>query len=249
MEYGGNELKNIVLSDEGKQILGFDPYEYYIYVSKKNEIINFDELNSFTLFYFKAASASVVHIAQLQHDIGQGDVVQVEGATLSVAVTNGPVTFLVSGTKERHPTIQGVSYTKKEEVYKVVKPWGHELWLNGEHPCYALKEIFIKKGTKTSLQYHNEKRETNVLFDGTAKLHFKKNEHVRNDDVTDKDIETCVLTPVCSIDVTPKILHRLEAVSDILLYETSTPNLDDVVRVADDASRRDGKIEREHTKK
>ena len=38
----------------------------------------------------------------------------------------------------------------------------------------------------------------------------------------------------------------LEAVSDILLYETSTPNLDDVVRVLDDSHRLDGKILQEH---
>ena len=50
------------------------------------------------------------------------------------------------------------------------------------------------------------------------------------------------------IDVFPPTLHRLEAISDITLYETSTPQLDDVVRVQDDAKRPDGRIDIEHKK-
>jgi len=247
-ENGGNELKKVTLSNQGKQILGVNPYEYYIYTSKEDENITLNELNSFTVFYFLGTSESSVYVDQLQRNIFKGDVVQSEGTSLTLSVKGGSVSFLISGTKEKHPTDKGVSYTSNKDIYRVSKPWGHELWLNGEHPCYALKEIFIKKGTKTSLQYHNQKRETNVLFEGEAKLHFKSNSQVENDDVTDKDISTSLLSPVCSIDVQPKILHRLEAVSDILLYETSTPNLDDVVRVLDDSNRLDGKISQEHQK-
>jgi hypothetical protein len=46
----------------------------------------------------------------------------------------------------------------------------------------------------------------------------------------------------------PGILHRLEAISDVLLYETSTPHLDDVVRVTDDSKRPHGRIEKEHSR-
>src|SRR5207244_12187069 len=60
------------------------------------------------------------------------------------------------------------------------------LWINGQHPCYALKKIFIKAGTKTSLQYHRFKQETNVLFEGLAKLHYKKNMSIQNDLVRDR---------------------------------------------------------------
>ena len=45
----------------------------------------------------------------------------------------------------------------------VEKPWGYEKWI-AHTKDYVLKEIFIKKGHKTSLQYHNEKKETNYLF-------------------------------------------------------------------------------------
>ncbi|PCJ59311.1 MAG: sugar isomerase [Planctomycetota bacterium] len=131
-------------------------------------------------------------------------------------------------------------------MYKVIKPWGHELWLNGNHPCYALKQIFIKAGTKTSLQYHNFKQETNVLFEGTALLHYKLNPDVKNDLVISNDITTVQIEPISSVDILPSTLHRLEAISDITLYETSTPHLNDVVRVSDDSNRPDGRIEKEH---
>ena len=128
----------------------------------------------------------------------------------------------------------------------VKKPWGHELWINGQHELYAFKEIFIKSGTKTSLQYHNFKQETNVLFKGTAKLHFKSSSDVSNDAVTLDHIESIPINAYCSIDVVPRTLHRIEAISDILLYETSTPHLDDVVRVMDDSNRNHGRLATEH---
>ncbi len=51
------------------------------------------------------------------------------------------------------------------------------------------------------------------------------------------------------INVTPNIVHRIKALSDIKLFETSTPELDDVVRIMDDSNRKDGKILSEHKKK
>jgi len=57
------------------------------------------------------------------------------------------------------------------------------------------------------------------------------------------------LAPISSIDVVPGVLHRLEALTNILLYETSTPHLDDVVRVADDSMRPHGRIEQEHVRR
>ena len=41
-------------------------------------------------------------------------------------------------------------------------------------------------------------------------------------------------------------IHRIEAISDILLFEVSTPHLDDVIRLLDDNKRKDGKILKEH---
>jgi hypothetical protein len=41
-------------------------------------------------------------------------------------------------------------------------------------------------------------------------------------------------------------VHRIEAATDLRLVEVSTPHLDDVVRLADDYGRPDGRVESEH---
>ena len=45
------------------------------------------------------------------------------------------------------------------KIKKIIKPWGYEkiLELNKK---YVLKELFMKKGHRCSLQYHQKKMET-----------------------------------------------------------------------------------------
>lgn len=132
---------------------------------------------------------------------------------------------------------------KKESELKVVsKPWGSETWLAyGEGMPYALKVIFLKKGTKTSLQYHVKKRETNFVYAGRIMLHYQKEKEGK--------IETIELGPKTSIYVPPGFVHRVEALEDTTLVESSTNDLDDVVRISDDYKRPDGRIDSEHGSK
>ena len=246
--YGGNLVKVCELGNPGKQMLGSGPYEYFIYETNANDKLTFNELRSFTIYLFDKPDSAIVHVNGVKEQIMQGDRVQAEDEPVVLTVTGGVVKLLISGTKESHPEQKGLFYCCHSNLYKVDKPWGHELWINGQHPRYAFKEIFIKAGFKTSLQYHNLKQETNVLFEGRTKLHFKNIDAVKNDDVDASDLGQVELGPISSIDVVPGILHRLEAITDILLYETSTPHLDDVVRVTDDSKRPHGRIEQEHVR-
>ena len=50
------------------------------------------------------------------------------------------------------------------------------------------------------------------------------------------------------VNVRPNIVHRIKALTDISLYEVSTPHLSDVIRIADDNNRKSGKILKEHRK-
>lgn len=137
------------------------------------------------------------------------------------------------------PLPKGVRIQKFSEVKMVTKPWGFEMWLaHGAEIPYALKMLYIKEGTKTSLQYHNQKREHNVVFSGTMRLHYK-------DEKTGK-IVAQTFSEGNVIEVLPPAIHRVEAVTDLFLIEVSSPHLDDVVRVEDDYQRPDGKIESEH---
>lgn len=244
--FGGNVVKQFNLRKQGKELLGAGPYEYFFYQTLIDEEIIFNHLGSFSVYVYSKSAGSVLTVEGLLEGLHQGDRVQVEGQSVNITVRGGAVRLLVAGTIRPHPEIKGLLFTRQADLYKVTKPWGHELWINGQHPCYALKEIFIKAGTKTSLQYHNFKQETNVLFEGIAKLHYKVNAQIHNDNVKESDTATAQIEPVSSVDVMPKTLHRLEAVTDILLYEISTPHLDDVVRVLDDNKRPDGRLELEH---
>jgi len=128
---------------------------------------------------------------------------------------------------------------------KVDKPWGYEIWLTGDpSELFAFKKIYIKSGNKTSLQYHKIKRETNFIIDGTAALYFDNNGFYFSD--RELAISSVNLTGPFTIDVFPNTIHRLEALSDLTLFEVSTPELDDVIRLQDDSGRKHGRVSDEH---
>jgi len=247
---GGNRLQILNLQKSGPQLLAEGPYVYSTWMGTGNQTETISGLASWTLFVRKLSSDAKATLTDTrsgqEYLLKEGDAVQVENGEATLHTNGGRVDVLIGGV--RNSVKPGTLFERKTlaQIKRVQKPWGHELWINGEHPGYALKEIFIKTGTKTSLQYHRLKQETNVLFEGTAKLHYKQNAACDNDRVTPADIATETLNPACSVDVPPTMMHRLEAVTDVLLYEISTPHLDDVVRVSDDAGRPDGRIKTEH---
>ena len=245
-DFGGNTVKQFQFGKLGKEVFGSGPYEYFLYETRENEEVRFNDLRSFSVFLLHKPTQAVVTVEGVNQKLERGDRVQAEDRAVNLSVAGGTIQLLVAGTTQPHPEIKGLFFARYKDLYRVAKPWGHELWINGQHPCYALKEIFVQAGTKTSLQYHNFKQETNVLFQGKAKLHYKANTAVANDRILLSDTATVQIEPVSSVDVMPSTLHRLEAITDILLYETSTPHLDDVVRVSDDNKRPDGRIEKEH---
>ena len=119
---------------------------------------------------------------------------------------------------------------------EVSKPWGKEVWLElNDRYCY--KRIYINAGTRTSYQYHNEKRETNYLIEGEAEVWLENDEGV---------VEKFHMKAGDFFNVTPPKKHRVIAITDIILQEVSTPEVDDVIRIEDDTNRPDGKIDAEH---
>lgn len=126
-------------------------------------------------------------------------------------------------------------------IKQVTKPWGFELWISDATSTpYALKIIYLKKGNKTSLQYHNQKAEHNFVFAGKIKLHYKN--------IKTNKIQIVTLKAGHLIEIKPVAIHRIEALTDTILIEASTAHLDDVIRLEDDYLRPDGKVESEHTK-
>ncbi len=119
----------------------------------------------------------------------------------------------------------------------VTKPWGYEKWIR-QTDYYVLKEIFMKAGYRSSLQYHVKKEETNYILNGRGLLRYTLDRNIA--------FSQRVLLPGDVFHILPNIVHRVEAVTDLTMIEASTPEVDDIIRLADDWNRGDGRIESEH---
>ncbi len=109
----------------------------------------------------------------------------------------------------------------------VEKPWGREIWV-AHTDRYAFKIIEIRKGTRSSLQYHVRKHEHIYVDSGALQMEWE--------DETGEML-TLTLRPGDVIENKPGRKHRAIALEDVRLLEVSTPELDDVVRVQDDYQR------------
>ena len=245
---GGNKIHTLNLAVSGPQNLASGPYEYTFFRFDQEETFEINNLSSFTLFVLDSGGhLSIFNQNDSLQVLNTFDAVQCEGYKLRGRATAGSI-FIIGGVRNGDESSEcSIKITAEEDLYRVIKPWGYEIWINGaDHHGYSLKKIKINKGTKTSLQYHQYKQETNVIYEGAALLHYKSNELIHNQAVVNQDISVELIEAVTAVDVVPEVLHRIEALSDVLLYEISTPFLDDVIRVQDDSRRSNGKIFTEH---
>lgn len=245
-DYGGNKVKQLKSHSDLEHVFSSHPYLYKMVSLKNKKYWKCENLRSFTLFLLHIDKDETIFIPEIEKTFRQGDIVQVENSILELELNNKSVIFLIAGTNDTIQNRTSITVTSHENAKRVTKPWGYELWLTGEHPLYSFKEIRIRSGTKTSLQCHLFKHETNVIFHGNALLYYKLNSSLPNELVKKEDIGFVELTSPTIINISPTVLHRLEAISDVLLYEVSTPHLDDVIRISDDNSRPNGRIQSEH---
>ena len=111
------------------------------------------------------------------------------------------------------------------------KPWGHEVvYAMGTHG-YVGKLIAVTAGSSLSLQLHRHKDETIHVLSGEALF----------ESGSDKDsLEPTTMLAGDTVHVPPQVVHRITAVTDLMLAEVSTadPGWEhDVVRLADDYGR------------
>jgi mannose-6-phosphate isomerase len=126
------------------------------------------------------------------------------------------------------------------EAKIVTKPWGQEEWL-ALNDYYCFKKITIYEGQQTSLQYHEKKVETNQLIYGKIQIWLGSQE-----DYSNNTMHQVLLLPGQYVTIPPGIIHRVVAIESSILLEASSPHVDDVIRIEDDTSRPDGRIESEH---
>ena len=100
----------------------------------------------------------------------------------------------------------------------VDKPWGYE------HIYPVGKILFVKKGKRLSLQYHEKKSEVMYVWRGLV-------------EITLGETSGRLAAGSEPISIAPGVIHRVEALEDSFIIELSTAELDDVVRIEDDYGR------------
>ncbi len=111
----------------------------------------------------------------------------------------------------------------RAESNRVEKPWGYELrWAITDR--YAGKILHIKKGEALSLQYHERKDEYQYVMKGNIDIELGG---------PDGRLTTRRMGAGDTLHISPGTRHRLTAVEDTDIFEVSTPEIDDVVRLED----------------
>jgi mannose-6-phosphate isomerase len=114
-------------------------------------------------------------------------------------------------------------------VRRVPKPWGEEI-IFAETDRYAGKILVVRKGEILSLQYHEKKEETLYLYRGRVRLWIEEAGELMEQ----------TMLPGDSRHIRPLTRHRMEALEDSEIFEVSSPELDDVVRLEDRYGRAPG---------
>ena len=146
-----------------------------------------------------------------------------------------------------------IDFTDISKIKKIIKPWGHEIWLANGSPNfkYALKQIYFKSGYKSSIQFHEFKEETTYVKKGKGVLYyskikiqpekFKRNEYSQIEiNELIKNLQKIELKPGVIVHIKPWIVHRVESIKSLTTIEASTVELNDVYRLNDEWNRPNG---------
>lgn len=126
--------------------------------------------------------------------------------------------------------VQQLAFTDRDlrpHQQRVDKPWGWEiLW--AETPFYCGKILHIDAGKRLSLQYHDEKVETQCLLSGRALLVVED---------AGGELREIEMEPGKGYTIHPFQRHRLIGIEDAEVLEVSTPETGTTFRVEDDFAR------------
>lgn len=115
-------------------------------------------------------------------------------------------------------TVKDLEEVRREYANRTDKPWGYEKVLISTDK-YLTKELFIFEGYSTSYHYHQSKDETMYVIEGMGYVEF--------------DDHTEPFSKNDTVRIEPNTPHRIVATESTVLYEVSTPHLDDTVRIRD----------------
>jgi mannose-6-phosphate isomerase len=112
---------------------------------------------------------------------------------------------------------------KRAEDSRVDKPWGYEIrWAMTDR--YLGKVLHVNKGEALSLQYHERKDECQYVVKGCVDIEIGGPDGV---------LTTHRMRVGDTLHLTPGTRHRITAVEDTDIFEVSTPEVEDVIRLSD----------------
>ena len=106
----------------------------------------------------------------------------------------------------------------------VPKPWGSEEHFALVEGKYCGKLLRITAGHALSLQLHQHKDETIALQSGRLLVEIGESVNA---------LDTLELASGEAIRIRPGVVHRMTALTDAVVLEASTTELEDVVRIED----------------
>ena len=115
---------------------------------------------------------------------------------------------------------------RRVQPERVEKPWGREV-IFAATDRFAGKLLEIRAGERLSLHFHQDKHELLYVLRGAVRLFVGEG----------PDAERHEIGAGEAFELPPGTVHRIEAADDALLVEASSPEVDDVVRLADDYGR------------
>lgn len=121
-----------------------------------------------------------------------------------------------------------MSFSTKPFQKKIEKPWGHEVIFTPPQDGRLGKILFVTAGRRLSLQYHDAKEETLCLMSGKA-LIWLENEA--------GEIEKMPMELHKGYAVALMQKHRIEAVEDSFVIESSGEEKGNTFRLEDDYAR------------
>lgn len=101
------------------------------------------------------------------------------------------------------------------------RPWGREVLIAHLPGIYTGKLLLYKAGHKGGLQHHHKKDEFSYIYSGEMMLYY---------DAGDGKLTSKKLASGDSVHIPPGAVHREEALTDLVVFEVSTPHFNDRVR-------------------
>ncbi len=123
-------------------------------------------------------------------------------------------------------------FSLKPYQKRVKKPWGWEIILTRKESSYTGKIIFVRRGSRLSLQYHDQKEETLCLFSGQAEIWLEDNQG---------KIHHLPMESQKGYRINRYQKHRLVALTDSYFFEVSEPEKGTTYRLEDDYGRKNEK--------